>query len=98
MLDRRNDADRGLTELRTKDAFIDSVANRRLQKIPGLGDLPADVDPRRVDRIDDRSKAKPQISCGRLQGSERFTVARSRFCDQRLDCELRLLNALRSTI
>ena len=96
--DSRDDADRCLAQFPAQNSFFDRVTHGRLQHVPGFGDLAADVDPRRVDRVDDRREAEAKISRRRLQRRQRFSIVGPSFRDQRLDRKFRLFDRLRLAI
>ena len=79
-------------------SFPQRAAHDGFDQAPRRGDFTADVDSRRIQRIDDRRQTKSEITRSRIDRRERFRITRARLCDQIFNSEIRGLRIPRARI
>jgi hypothetical protein len=83
-----HDVDLGCATKVSQSSFPQGTAHDRLDQTPRGRDLPANVNPRGINRIDDRSETESEITCGGVYRRQRFRVT-TRAGDQIFDGETR---------
>src|SRR6185503_1600302 len=82
----------------SQSSFAQSTAHDRFDQTPRRRYFAADVNPRRIDSIHDRSQTKSEITRGGIDRRQRFRVARTGASNQILYGETRLFGFARTFV